>query len=112
MILFLLKGLFRDRSRSLFPLLTVIGGVSCTVVLYNYITGIQNEMIWAHASFNAGHVKIMSKAYAEEVDQIPNDLALIGVSELLDSLKTAHPKMKMRTVLRIMNILFSIVFAL
>jgi putative ABC transport system permease protein len=93
MILFLLKGLFRDRSRSLFPLLIVIGGVSCTVVLYSYITGIKNEMIWAHASFNAGHVKIMSKAYAEEVDQIPNDLALIGVSELLDMLKAGHPKL-------------------
>ena len=93
MIRFLLKGLLRDRTRSLFPLLIVIGGVSCTVVLYSYITGIQNEMIWVHASFNAGHVRIMSKAYAEEVDQIPNDLAFIGVSKLVDSLKAEHPKL-------------------
>lgn len=93
MILFLLKGLFRDRSRSLFPLLIVIGGVSCTVVLYNYITGIQNDMIWAHASFNAGHIRIMSKAYAEEVDQFPNDLALMGVPELLAKLKADYPKL-------------------
>ena len=92
MILFLLKGLLRDRSRSLLPLLIVIGGVSSTVVLYSYITGIQNEMIWVHASLNTGHVRIMSKAYAEEVDQIPNDLALMNVSELLDDLKSNHPK--------------------
>lgn len=93
MIWFLLKGLLRDRSKSLFPLLIVIGGVSCTVVLHSYLAGIENEMIWAHASFNSGHVKVMSKAYAEEADQIPNDLALMGINELLENLQAAHPKM-------------------
>lgn len=93
MILFLLKGLIRDRSRSLFPLLTVIGGVSCTVVLYSYMTGIQNEMIWAHASLNSGHVRIMSRAYAEEMDQLANDLALTGVNDLLEKLQGQYPHM-------------------
>ncbi|MCK5146175.1 FtsX-like permease family protein [bacterium] len=93
MLLFLLKGLFRDRSRSLIPLLTVIGGVSCTVILYSYITGMKNEMVRAHAGFIAGHVKIMSKAYAGEADQIPNDLAMMDISQLLDTLRSDHPEM-------------------
>jgi len=93
MIRFLLKGLLRDRSRSFFPLLIVMGGVSCTVVLYSYLTGVENEMVMAHASYNCGHVKIMSKAYAEEYDQIPNDLALMNVDTLLTILKTNFPKM-------------------
>ena len=81
MIRFLLKGLIRDPSRSLFPVLTVIAGVMLTVVMYSWIQGTQTEMISSNANFNTGHVKIMSRAYADEADQIPNDLALIGIND-------------------------------
>ena len=93
MIRFLMKGLIRDRSRSLFPVLTVLAGVMLTVVLYCWIKGVTEDMIKASASFDAGHVKIMSQAYAEMSDQIPNDLAFIGVSNLLKELKTDFPEM-------------------
>lgn len=93
MIRFLLKGLLRDRSRSLFPILTVSAGVMLTVVLYCWIQGITDDMMKASANFDSGHVKIMSQAYAAESDQIPNDLAYIGVSELLRDLNTQFPRM-------------------
>lgn len=93
MIIFLLKGLIRDRSRSLFPFLTVVLGVMLTVFGHSWIKGAQSSFIDSSAKFNTGHVKIMSRAYAEDEDQMPNDLAYIGVSELLQKLKKEFPEM-------------------
>jgi putative ABC transport system permease protein len=87
MILFLLKGLLRDRSRSLFPVLIVLAGVMLTGVLYSWVNGVKDEVIQANANFSTGHVKVMTQAYSEQADQIPNDLALIGVDSLLDVLR-------------------------
>ena len=92
MISFLLKGLLRDRSRSLFPLLTVVAGVMLTVVLYCWINGVTADMIESSANFQTGHLKITSRAYAAEADQVPNDLAYIGVSELLNELRVQFPE--------------------
>ncbi len=93
MIKFLFKGLLRDRSRSLFPVLTVVIGVMLTVFLYNWINGAEFNFIDASARFNTGHVKVMSRAYALEADQVPNDLALVGVGALLDELQKQYPDM-------------------
>jgi putative ABC transport system permease protein len=93
MVLFLIKGLLRDRSRSLFPLLVVIAGVMLTVILSSWISGAQSEMIRSNARFDTGHVKIMSKAYAEQAEQLPNDLAYIGVEELLHALKETYDQL-------------------
>jgi len=93
MIKFLFKGLMRDRSRSLFPILTVVIGVMLTVFIYNWINGAQFNFIDSNARFNTGHVKIMSRAYAREADQVPNDLALIGVQSLVDKLQEEYPDM-------------------
>lgn len=91
MIKFLLKGLLRDRSRSLFPIITVFIGVMLTVFLYSWIKGMESEIIQSTAHFSTGHVLVMSRAYAEEADQIPNDLALIGVDSLLIHLREMFP---------------------
>jgi putative ABC transport system permease protein len=93
MIRFLFKGLMRDRSRSLFPVLTVVIGVMLTVFLYNWINGAEFNFIDSSARFNTGHVKVMSRAYAREADQVPNDLALVGVRTLLDELREQYPEM-------------------
>ncbi len=89
MIRFLLKGLLRDPSRSLFPIITVATGVMLTVVLHAWITGLEGDFVRASARFTTGHVRIMTRAYAAEEDQIPNDLALLGVDSLLGSLRHA-----------------------
>lgn len=86
MVKFLLKGLIRDRSRSIFPIIVVMIGVTLSVLLHSWIKGVTNEMIKINAFFDTGHVKIMSRPYAELADQIPNDLALIDVEQLLNKI--------------------------
>lgn len=93
MIKFLAKGLLRDRSRSLFPVLITTSGVLLTVVVFSWINGFVSDSISTTARFDTGHVRIMSRAYAQDSDQIPNDLALLGVDSLLQSLKSEYPNM-------------------
>ncbi|MBN1186264.1 MAG: FtsX-like permease family protein [Bacteroidales bacterium] len=97
MIRFLLKGLLRDKSRSLLPLLVVIIGVMMAVFMRGYINGIMVDMIEQTARFNTGHVKIMTKAYAENMDQVPNDLAIMEVSYLEEELEQTFPDMEWAT---------------
>ena len=91
MIRFLIKGLLRDRSRSLLPFATVVLGSMLTVVGFNWINGAISGMIESSANFSAGHVKVMSRAYAAEADQAPNDLALEGVGALRAELERDYP---------------------
>jgi putative ABC transport system permease protein len=90
-IRFLLKGLFRDRSRSFLPFATVVIGSMLTVVGYSWIQGAMAGMVESSAKFQAGHVKVMSRAYAAEADQAPNDLAYTGVRDLLAELARDYP---------------------
>ena len=91
MIKFLLKGLLRDRSRSIFPVLIVAAGVMLTVFLHAWINGAVSGIIQTTAHYQTGHVRVMTKAYAAHVDQIPNDLALLGVDTLMTSLRKSYP---------------------
>jgi len=93
MIKFLINGLLRDRQRSLFPILIVAIGVWITVFMHAYIEGVFSELINSTARFTTGHVKVMSKAYAENKDQNPNDLALLGVSQITADLQRQYPDM-------------------
>lgn len=93
MIIFILKGLMRDRSRSLFPVLMVTAGVFLTVFLYCFMEGAMGDLISSTAKFDTGHVKVMTKAYKELSDQIPNDLAIMGVEDLLSWLKNNEENM-------------------
>jgi putative ABC transport system permease protein len=93
MIRFLLTGILRDKQRSLLPVVIVIIGVFLTVAMFCWLNGVLSDSIELNARFNAGHVKIMSKAYAKNVDQLPNDLALVGVDTLLIRLKKEFPEM-------------------
>ena len=91
MIKFIIKGILRDRSRSLFPILVVVIGVFLTVLFYCYMGGAVTNFVDTGAKFDSGHVKVMSRAYAENSDQMPNDLAYIGVEQLIGELKQDFP---------------------
>jgi putative ABC transport system permease protein len=65
-----------------------------TVTLYCWLNGFLNDSVDLNAKFSTGHVKIMSAAYAKNIDQVPNDLALTGVASLIDKLKRNFPGMK------------------
>jgi putative ABC transport system permease protein len=93
MIRFLLKGILRDKQRSLLPVVIVTIGVMLSVFMYCWLSGILNDSIELNARFNAGHVKIMTASYARDIDQIPNDLALTGVNSLMLKLKKEFPEM-------------------
>jgi len=91
MIKFLFKGIIRDRHRSLLPVLVVSIGVMLTVLFYCYFNGIMGEGIEYSAIFETGHVKVMSKPYADFADQKPNDLAMIETDSLMKELNTMFP---------------------
>jgi len=93
MIIFFLKGLLRDRSRSLFPVLTVFTGVFLAVFMYSLLNGVVSDMIKSTAHFQTGHLRIMTQAYAKEANQNPIDLALIGIDELRQTLNKQYPQM-------------------
>ena len=88
MIKFLLKGLLRDKSRSVLPIIVVGLGVALTVFFSGYLEGFMTDMIRQNARFETGHVKIMTRAYEKNRDQLPLDLALLGVDSLMQDLKT------------------------
>jgi len=92
MLAFLAKGLFRDRSRSLFPLLTVAVGVSLVVLLDAYQRGAMDGMFRAMSSFVTGHLRVTTRAYAKAGADASNDLALFGVDSMLAELKQDFPE--------------------
>ena len=92
MIRFLLKGLLRDKSRSRLPVIVVTIGVMLTVLLHAYIVGFMGDIIEINARFSTGHLKVMTKAYAADMDQLPNDLALTGTDSLTNYLKSEFPE--------------------
>ena len=69
MIRFLFKGLIRDKSRSRLPIIVVAIGVMLSVLMHAYVTGIMGDTIEMSAKFSTGHLKVMTKAYAADVDQ-------------------------------------------
>jgi putative ABC transport system permease protein len=94
MIKFLIKGLWRDSHRSRLPLAVVAIGVMLTVLLTTWITGILGDSINLNANLSTGHLKVVTKAYSENMDQLPTDLSLTGADELLDTLRNEFPVVK------------------
>lgn len=90
-MLFLMKGLWRDPTRSVFPFLTVTTGVLVTVLMQTYLAGISSNLSWTAAMFNTGHAKVSSRAYALEGDQASNELAYQGVEALVAQLRRDAP---------------------
>jgi putative ABC transport system permease protein len=90
-IRFLLKGLLRDRSRSLFPVLIVAAGVMLTVFLYAWIEGAMASVLQTTAHFSTGYVRVTTRAYAAEAEPAANDLAVLGVDTLLAGLRQRYP---------------------
>ena len=91
MIKFLIKGLLRDKSRSRVPIIIVSVGVMLTVLMNSYIRGFMGDTIEVNAKFTNGHLKVMTRAYAENAHQSPNDLAIVEVDNLVDELNQQYP---------------------
>lgn len=87
MIRFLIKGLLRDRHRSLLPILVISLGVMLTTFMHGYLKGVFGDMIATSAKLETGHVKVMTRDYAEISKQIPNDFAIQRVAEVRNDLE-------------------------
>ena len=91
MFRFLMKGMLRDKHRSLLPSIVVTLGVFMTVGMFSYMKGVMGDMLNNSARLESGHVKITSLAYRGDVDILPNDLALENGPELLAMLRENYP---------------------
>jgi putative ABC transport system permease protein len=93
MLRFFIKGLIRDRQRSLLPIIVVTLGVMLTVLGHTWITGIMGDVVDFNARFSTGHVKVMTGEYFEYIDQMPNDLALLESEAFIAELQEKYPGM-------------------
>ena len=91
MIRFLSKGLMRDRTRSFFPLIVISLTVALVVFGSGFMRGVMNSMLLDTAVMLTGHEKIVTRAYNEESQLMPNDLALLGSGELIEKLEIEYP---------------------
>jgi len=94
MLKFILKGLLRDRSRSLFPVLIVAAGVLVTVFMSSYLNGFVQSMLNQNARFETGHMKIVTNAYAENISQKPYDLGFIDMDSEVENWKQDFPDIR------------------
>lgn len=83
--------MLRDRHRSLLPSIVVAMGVMLTVFMFAYMKGVFDDFFNNAALYDSGHVKITSRAYYEEKDVLPNDLAMENGPGLMEMLRTEYP---------------------
>ena len=92
MIKFLTKGLIRDRSRSFFPVLVITLTVVLVIFSIGFLKGTMNSLLLDTAVILTGHEKVITRAYYEESQLMPNDLALLKVDQLIEDLNQNYPE--------------------
>ena len=91
MIHFLTKGLLRDRSRSLFPVVIITITVGIVIFTIGFMKGTMNSVFLDTAVIISGHEKVVTRAYKEESQMLPNDLALLDVDQIIENLNNEYP---------------------
>ena len=79
----ILKGIVRDKSRSLFPFLVVSVGVTLMVTLFGFMEGVMMGMLDMTANLDTGQLRFVNKYFFEEEHLIPMDRALAAQGETL-----------------------------
>jgi len=90
MIAFIIKGLKRDRSRSFFPTLITTLIVAIVIFFSGFLNGVYNSLFLNTALVNSGHLKVVTNAYNDEYQLLPNDLSMINVDEILNILNNEY----------------------
>ena len=91
MMYFLTKGLLRDRSRSLFPVIIITITVTIVIFAIGFMKGSMNSVFQSTAVIISGHEKVVTRAYKEESQMLPNDLALLNVDQIIRNLEKEYP---------------------
>ena len=76
MIRWLVRGMLRDRTRSLFPFTVVTVGVALVIVLVGFIDGVLMGMMDMTAYLDTGHLRVVNKPFYDEEHLNPLDRAL------------------------------------
>jgi putative ABC transport system permease protein len=87
MIRWLLKGIWRDKTRSLFPFLVITVGVTLLIYLLGFMEGVFAGMIDISAHLDTGHLRFVNKPFYDEEHLNPLDRALAGQKETLQWLQ-------------------------
>ena len=91
MIKFLAKGLVRDKTRSLFPTIIITITVAIVIFALGFMRGMLNSVFLDTAVIISGYQKVVTKAYKEEIQILPLDLALLDIEEMIFDLKRDYP---------------------
>ncbi len=84
MIGFWFRGLFRDKSRFLFPFTVVAVGVALVVALVGFMEGVFMGMIDMTANIDSGHLRLVNKSFYDEEHLRPLDRSLANQQETHD----------------------------
>ena len=91
MLKFLLKGMLRDKSHSLFSIITVSLGVCVSVLMVCWINGVFGDMLGNTSKFQTGHVKVITREYANEIDSSPLEYSIVDSEEITQNLEKIYP---------------------
>jgi len=94
MLKFLIKGIFRDRHRYLFPLVLVSVGIAILVFMLSFITGYIDSFLDHNSSYQTGHVKVVTRSYAEMINLKPIDAALLEIGPELAQWQDTYPQLE------------------
>ncbi len=78
MIRWILTGILRDKTRSVFPFSVVTVGVTLVVFFLGFIDGNFADMLDMTANLDTGHLRFVNKPFYEEEFLNPMDRALAG----------------------------------
>ena len=84
MIRLLIKGMLRDRTRSLFPFTVVAVGVALIIVMVGFLDGVIMGLVDSTAYLDTGHLRLVNKPFYDEEHLNPMDRAL-GAQKLTGS---------------------------
>ncbi len=83
MIRWILRGIWRDKTRSLFPFLVISVGVTLLIYLLGFMEGVFAGMIDMTAHLDTGHLRFVNKPFYDEEHLNPLDRALAGQKKTL-----------------------------
>jgi len=87
MIRWALKGIWRDKTRSLFPFLVITVGVTLLIYLLGFMEGIFAGMLNMTAHMDTGHLRFVNKPFYDEEHLVPLDRALAAEGQTLQWLQ-------------------------
>lgn len=87
MMRWMLLGVFRDKTRSLFPYLVVAVGVTLVIFFLGFMEGVLFGMMDTTAKLDTGYLRVVNKPFYDEEHLNPLDRALAAQREVHEWLK-------------------------